>query len=131
MSSENSGVNVIPANSNCNNNQPIIIQPNDGSQSATTNNAIQQNLNNINSSDNISGMSQTGGNKKIFEINLKGVKYIINSKDEEEAIKYFIKNIKYKNDNIVEIYEKKKNNKKKNLYIIRDTKRKSFKKINS
>jgi len=124
--------NFSPVTSECGEGKPVVIQPNPESSTSNVldNISHQQNQLNENSKyDTIDTDVKTGGsikyknnnNNNKYNITFKNKNYIIYDKDEESAIKNFLNNKKYKNENLLSI--------NKNLYIIKNTKNNNIKKL--
>lgn len=132
MDSE-SNYDVTPANHSCKSSSTTInvMQPN--STNSNTSNDIDNTTNQhaknaqYDNIDNTTVKPMHGGYKK-FTIIFINNSYIIDSTDELDAIKFFLKNIVnkiYKKDNLLEIIS----NKNKSMYIVKAKYKNKFKKI--
>jgi hypothetical protein len=108
--SETPDFNVVPANNNCSNQTPIIIDPNPGS--AVSN--ASDNISNINDQhavnsqyDNVDPSSikpMYGGNKQKFNIIFKDQSVTIISDDPLKAVKSLLNKKVFKKDYLVDVY---------------------------
>jgi hypothetical protein len=123
--------NFSPVTSECGEGKPVVIQPNPESSTSNVLDNVSHQQNQLNENakyDTIDNDVKTGGSLKYknknnnkYNITFKNRNYIVYDKDEESAIKKFLSNKEYKNENLLSI--------NKNLYIIKNTKNNNIKKI--